>query len=235
MVLFRTHFLMRKWRKADVTAIAGYSGGNGRYTAHTMNEPFPNDAPDIDLIAAARQDDEAAFKILVDRYLPSVYNFCVRYTGNNSDADDVAQETFLKAWRHLGRFNTDKPFKTWLFAIAKNSATDIMRKRRSVTFSQFDTADDTNVLVDTLADPEPLPEELFERASLANDVRTALVHLKPRDQAILQFRYVEDLSFEDIARVLSMSPNTVRSLHRRALIALRKILTEKVEPQRGPA
>ena len=189
--------------------------------------PFNADTPDNDLVAAARHDDEAAFKILVDRYLPNVYGFCVRYTGNPSDAEDAAQEAFLKAWRHLGRFNTQKSFKTWLFAIAKNSATDIMRKRRSVNISQFDTADDSNVLIDTLADPEPLPEELFERASLAEDVRGALTFLKPRDQTILELRYVEDLSFEDIARVLHMSPNTVRSLHRRALIALRKVLSER--------
>ena len=192
--------------------------------------PLNADSSDANLIAAARQDDEGAFKILVDRYLPSVYGFCVRYTGNPSDAEDATQEAFLKAWKHLGRFNTDKSFKTWLFAIAKNSATDIMRKRRSVNISQFDTTDDSNVLIDTLADPEPLPEELFERATLAEDVRGALTFLKPRDQAILELRYVEDQSFEDISRVLRMSPNTVRSLHRRALITLRKALSEKDAP-----
>jgi RNA polymerase sigma-70 factor (ECF subfamily) len=183
---------------------------------------------DAELIAAAREDDERAFKFLVDRYLPSVYGFCVRYTGSPSDAEDAAQEAFLKAWRSLSRFNPDKSFKTWLFAIAKNSATDLMRKRRSVHFSQFDTADDSNVLVDTLTDPEPLPEELFERASLATDVRGALSELKPRDQTILELRYTEDLSFEDIAKILKISPNTIRSLHRRALMSLRKVLTEAV-------
>jgi RNA polymerase sigma-70 factor (ECF subfamily) len=174
---------------------------------------------DAELIAAAREDDERAFKFLVDRYLPSVYGFCVRYTGSPSDAEDAAQEAFLKAWRSLSRFNPDKSFKTWLFAIAKNSATDLMRKRRS---------DDSNVLVDTLTDPEPLPEELFERASLATDVRGALSELKPRDQTILELRYTEDLSFEDIAKILKISPNTIRSLHRRALMSLRKVLTEAV-------
>ena len=194
-----------------------------------MNDsPLSSDSLDIDLILAAKRDDENAFKVLVDRYLPSVYGFCTRYTGNPSDAEDAAQEAFLKAWRHLGRFDTQKSFKTWLFAIAKNSATDIMRKRRSVNISQFDTADDSNVLIDTLADPEPLPEELFERASLATEVREALAILKPRDQTILDLRYTEDLSFEDIAKILRISPNTIRSLHRRALIALRKVLSHAI-------
>ncbi|MDR3546735.1 MAG: sigma-70 family RNA polymerase sigma factor [Candidatus Pacebacteria bacterium] len=179
---------------------------------------------DIELIQAARQDDEAAFGILVNRYLPSVYAFCLRYTSNPPDADDVAQETFVKAWRHLGRFDLEKSFKTWLFAIAKNTATDIMRKRRTVAFSQFDTEDDSNVLIDTLTDTEPLPEEIFDEATRAEDVRKALSELKPRDQTILELRYREELSFEEISQLLSIPANTVRSLHRRALMALRKSL-----------
>ena len=77
-----------------------------------------------------------------------------------------------------------------------------MRRRRSVTISQFDGPDESNVLIDTLTDPEPLPEELFERASLATDVRGALNVLKPRDQTILELRYGDDLSFEEIAKIL---------------------------------
>jgi RNA polymerase sigma-70 factor (ECF subfamily) len=184
--------------------------------------PLENEPEDRELVRLAREGNEAAFKILVERYLQSVYTFCLRYTGSQADAEDAAQETFLKAWRNLGRFNTDKSLKTWLFAIAKNSATDLLRKRRSVNFSQFDSADDSNVLIDTLADSEPLPEEVFHRKSLASDVRTALEQLKPRDRMLLSLRYDEELSFEDIARMLKMSPNTVRSLHRRALLTLRK-------------
>ena len=182
---------------------------------------------DAELALQARGGDERAFAVLVERHLQAVYTFCLRYTGSREDAQDAAQETFVKAWRNIRRFDTKRSFRTWAFAIAKNSATDLMRKRKALPFSTFDTADDSNVLTDTLADPEPLPEEVFERASLAEDVRTALSDLSARDRTILSLRYEEEQSFEDIAKILRMPANTIRSLHRRALIQLRKILEHK--------
>ncbi len=188
------------------------------------NMPEPTDQ---DLIREARDGSDEALQKLVERYLPSVYTFCVRYMGNAEEAQDAAQETFLKAWRSLGRYDQKRSFKTWLFAIAKNTATDIMRKRKSVVFSKFDTADDANVLTDTLADTEPRAEDVFDQTLAASEVQEALQTLKPRDRLILTLRYDEELSFEDIAKILKASPNTIRSLHRRALLALRKVFTNK--------
>ena len=181
---------------------------------------------DAELVHLVLEGDDHALKELVDRHLQSVYTFCLRYTGSPEDAQDAAQETFLKAWKKLQRFDTSKSFRTWLFAIAKNSATDLMRKRKSVPLSKFDS-EENNVLTDTLADPEPLPDELFARASLASDAREALEQLPPRDRAILSLRYDEEESFENIARILKIPANTVRSLHRRALIILRKLLESR--------
>jgi RNA polymerase sigma-70 factor (ECF subfamily) len=181
---------------------------------------------DADLIKKVLAQDDAALKELIEQHLQSIYTFCLRYTGNPEDAQDATQETFIKAWKKLKTFNTKKPFRAWLFAIAKNSATDLMRKRKTVSFSKFDTGEDANVLVDTLADSEPLPDELFERASLASDARSALGKLPARDRAILSLRYEEEESFETISKILKIPANTVRSLHRRALIVLRKLLEE---------
>jgi RNA polymerase sigma-70 factor (ECF subfamily) len=182
---------------------------------------------DAELVEKVLAKDDAALKELVDRHLQAIYTFCLRYTGSPEDAQDAAQETFVKAWKKLQSFDTKKPFRTWLFAIAKNSATDLMRKRKTVSFSKFDTGEDSNVLVDTLADPEPLPDEVFERASLTSDARGALAQLPARDRAILSLRYEEEESFENISRILKIPANTVRSLHRRALIALRKLLEQQ--------
>jgi RNA polymerase sigma-70 factor (ECF subfamily) len=185
----------------------------------------PQDAEsDSALVLRVRKGDHAAFAVLVSRHLPAVYTFCVRILNNADEAQDVAQETFLKAWRHLGRFDTKKSFRTWLFAIAKNTATDALRKRRSVSFSALQKTDRDDSFEDTLADTEPLPEELFARASLARDVQQALQQLPPRDRMILSLRYEEELSFEDIADVMEIPANTIRSLHRRALIQLREKL-----------
>ena len=187
--------------------------------SHKLQEPLT----DAELIRRVLHDDDHALKELVDRHLPSVYTFCLRYTGSTEDAQDATQEAFLKAWKKLKRFDTKKSFRTWLFTIAKNSATDLLRKCKSIPLSRFDI-EDTNVLTDTLADPEPLPDELFQRASLASDARDALAQLSSRDRAILNLRYEENESFETIAHILKMPANTVRSLHRRALITLRKLL-----------
>lgn len=197
--------------------------------ASTHDSPLDLELQDSELVARALAGDERAFNLLVERHLQAVYTFCLRYTGSKEDAQDAAQETFVKAWRNLKRFDTKKSFRTWCFAIAKNSATDLMRKRKTVPFSKFDASDDSNVLTDTLADPEPLPEEIFERASLAQEVHTALENLPARDRTILSLRYEEEQSFEDIAKILRVPANTVRSLHRRALIQLRKLLPNSKE------
>jgi RNA polymerase sigma-70 factor (ECF subfamily) len=189
--------------------------------------PVESTVTDAELVEKVLKCDDTALKELVDRHLQAIYTFCLRYTGSPEDAQDAAQETFVKAWKKLKSFDTKKPFRTWLFAIAKNSATDLMRKRKTVSFSKFDTGEDSNVLVDTLADPEPLPDEVFERASLASDARGALAQLPARDRAILSLRYEEEESFENISRILKIPANTVRSLHRRALIALRKLLEQQ--------
>jgi RNA polymerase sigma-70 factor (ECF subfamily) len=204
-----------------------YSSGNIEYGIPIpMPDPEASQLEDSVLIERAREGDDDAYRALVTRHLPSVYTFSSHYMGNSEDAQDAAQETFLKAWKNLERFDTSKSFRTWLFAIAKNTATDLMRKRKSVVFSKFDTGDDSNVLIDTLTDTEPLPDELFAQSSNAEVVRAALQKLKQRDQTILMLRYDEEQSFEDIAKILKMSANTVRSLHRRALIQLKKTLQD---------
>jgi len=179
---------------------------------------------DAELIESARDGDDAAFRMLVERYLSSVYTFCVRFTGGNTeDAEDAAQETFLKAWRHLDRVDTAKPLRTWLFAIARNAAVDVLRKRRhTVALSAFDNDDESgNIVIDTLVDTEPRAEELFERKEDAARVRAALEHIKPQERLILGMRYEDELSFEEIGHTLKIPASTVRSLHRRALASLR--------------
>ncbi len=187
---------------------------------------MPDEPSDAELIEAIREGDDSALDTLVARHLPAVYAFCLRFTGNADDAQDAAQETFLKAWRSLGRFDTKKSFRTWLFAIARNAATDLMRKRRHVPFSFFDSADQDTSIADTIPDEEPTADELFDERTRTEDVRTALETLKPRERLILSMRYEEEFSFEEIAQVLRIPAATVRSLHRRALATLRMMLAK---------
>src|SRR3989344_5288766 len=116
---------------------------------------------DRELIADYFEGDEKALEELFGRYFRQIYAFLYRYAGNAQDAEDIAQETFLKAWRNLKKFDVNKSFKTWLFAIGKNTAIDFLKKKRALVFSDFENAGE-NALVKILRDPAPTPVRLSE-------------------------------------------------------------------------
>jgi len=175
------------------------------------------------LIADAQSGDDEAFDMLVRAHLPALYRFCVRYLGSRDEAEDAVQDALFKAWKAVGRFDGDKPFRPWLFRIARNSATDLMRKRRAHAFSALD-GEDEGSFAETLTDPEPLPDELFSRAELGAEVQRALGELSPRERLVVLLRYEDDFSFEDIGEISGMPAATARSLHHRALKSLRSLL-----------
>ena len=103
-----------------------------------------------ELVAQYLQGDELAFKEITNRTLGNVYSFALRFTGNESDAQDIAQETFVKAWRHLASYRPEtSKFSTWLMRIAHNTAIDYLRKKKQVPFSSFDVE-----VIEITYDPE---------------------------------------------------------------------------------
>lgn len=178
------------------------------------------------LIQKHRDGDAQAFEELVNMYTKQVYAFVYRSIADKNDASDIVQEVFLKVWRHLDSFDTTLPFKPWLFAIARRTTIDWLRKRRSVTFSDlsFDEENDGSFEAN-LPDPEPLPDELFTHKELAVELEAALAKLPPDDSMIVLLHLHDELTFEEIAGVMQKPMNTVKSQYRRALIKLRKILT----------
>ena len=194
-------------------------------------EPNETERGDAELIADHVRGDESAFPILLERYLKQIYNFALRQCGSSEDAEDIAQETFLKAWKNLGKYRRESAqFRTWLFHIARNTTIDYLRKKKHVAFSEFDTEEGGNFLTETLADEEPLADELFFRAQNAQMIEDSLTKLPPRSREVLLLRYREGLTFDEIGEVLSEPLNTAKSRHRRALQALRNIV-EKKEPK----
>lgn len=186
------------------------------------------------LIADYLNGDESAITILIDRHLKAVFNFTYRLVGNRQDAEDIAQETFLKMWRGLKKFRQNENFKTWLFTIARNTAIDSLRKKKNIAFSVFsarggsassgENDEDYNPLVESLTDTEPLPDEIFAKAEEKNVLDNALAKLSPARREVLLLHYNEHFTFDEIGKVSGESPNTVKSRHRRALAELRKLL-----------
>ena len=186
---------------------------------------------DAELIQATIDGDTSAFSVLVGRYSRDVYGFVFFMAKNVSDAEDITQETFVKVWKNLKKFKPEQRFKSWLLAIARNTTIDYIRKRRNAVFSDFDDEEGSNAIVETLADEGRLADEIAELAESAEQTTKAVNKLPDIYRSVLALRYEGGLSFEEISKILKKPVNTVKSQHRRALIALRKVITDIDAPK----
>lgn len=176
-----------------------------------------------DTIRRAKTGDDAAFAEFVQRTIDGSYRFARSLGANGEDAEDAVQEAYVRAWRALGKFDVTKPVTPWLYQIVKRSLFDLYRKNRREVVS-LDDSNDADY-AHALADPEPLPDAIFEQEESRALMRTALSGLPARDQTVLSLRYDESFSFEEIALALEIPAATVRSIHHRALTKLRERLT----------
>ncbi len=181
---------------------------------------------DEQLITDYLKGDEKALEILIKRYLISIYSFVYRFAGNSQEVEDITQEVFIKVWRNLKKFNQNKSFKTWIFSIAKNTSIDWFKKKKTLPFSNFENKEGENAFVETLADPAPLPSELLRHIGLSQMLASAIGKLSPKYRMVLFLRYNDHFNFREIAEALDEPLNTIKSRHRRALILLKKFLTD---------
>src|SRR3974390_42366 len=122
------------------------------------------DRTDEELIAGYVQGDEEAFTLLVQRHLKTVYSFVVRFVGDEQEAEDIVQETFLKAWKSARHYRAEASrFKTWILRIARNTAIDYLRKKKHIVFSAFENEHGQNILAETVPDHGELPDERFAK------------------------------------------------------------------------
>ena len=179
------------------------------------------------LVAKAREGDSAAFSELVDRYSRKIYRLAKHITQNDEDAEDVLQETFLKAFSHLDSFQGQSKFYTWIVRIAVNEALMKLRKRksdRSVPLDEpLDTGEDT--VVREIAVWDENPEQKYSREELGQILDEAIQGLKPVFRTVFVLRDIEELSTEETAEALGISVPAVKSRLLRARLQLREKLT----------
>lgn len=180
-------------------------------------------------LVAARGGDPAAFEALVRRHQAPVYNFCLRLLGQADDAADVAQETFVQLYSHLARLDERERLAPWLFRVARNRCIDVLRRRRTVPLTPPD--DDTPQTASAVdpPDPEPLPDELAERADLQRLLRSAIASLPPSYAEVVALRYAADRSFAEIALILDCDEGAARVRFHRAKALLRSYLRAAVD------
>jgi len=184
------------------------------------------DNEDQNLITRYFQGEEKALENLIQKYLRPIFNFVYRFTNNTQDAEDLTQEVFVRVWQNLKRLDRQRSFKTWLFSVAKNAAIDFLRKKKVLYFSEFEDKKGNNPIIDSLADPSPLPQEIFECQSIAADLNRVIGKLPPQYRLILLLHYNDHFTFQEIAETTGEPLNTIKSRHRRALIFLKELLQE---------
>lgn len=171
-------------------------------------------------VAQARGGDASAFEELVQTYEAPVYRLALRMCGGRAeDAQEVAQETFLAAWRGLPRFRGQCRFSSWLYKLTANAAVDhLRREKRWPAAVPLENAGEP-------ADPHT-PQEELERRELHRAVQQALDRLTPEHREVLLLRQMQGLSYQEIGAALSLEEGTVKSRISRAKRQLRTILAE---------
>lgn len=161
-------------------------------------------------IHRAMQGDDNAFAMLVEVYQVPVYNLCYRMLGNPMEAEDAAQEAFLRAYKGINRYDPERRFATWLLSIASHHCIDRLRRRKYPIRSL-----DELLPWQQKADDAPGPETALTQKENQEAVRKMLEQLGDHDRMVLILRYWYDLSYEEIAQSLSSSVSAVKSrLHR---------------------
>ncbi len=181
------------------------------------------DGNDEEIIDLYKNGEEEALKVLIDRYTPLLYNLVARLTTQNN-APDILQEVFIKVWKNLNKFDSSKAsFKTWIFTITKNTTTDFLRKKKSLLFSDLEKEEDSS-FSESIPDEAMLPDEVLQKLQDSELLNKVLKGLSINYQTILILHYQEDMTFDEIGKILDKPLNTVKSQHYRAITELRKIL-----------
>ena len=175
-------------------------------------------------IDKAKLGDQVAFTFLLDSYWNEVYGFMLQRTENETDAEDITIETFSKAFDKIATYNPEFQFNTWLIAIAKNVHIDLLRKKKSSLF--IDITDEEDDIAYSVADTSPSAEDKLITEQNLSRLLQFIKELKPAYQEVIQMRYFQEMSYQEIADDLEEPLNNVKIKLLRAKKLLAEIITK---------
>jgi len=173
---------------------------------------------------AASKGNQQAFRVLVERHSRSIFRLAFRMTGNETDAEDMVQETFLRAWKQMHRFDGRASFSTWVYRIAANCSLDLIRSRKVRGEQQPMRADTDHSGAFDLPAGDPSPERLAHSEQVARLLGPALEELSEMERTAFLLRHYEGCDTEEIARALGVQSNAAKQTVFRAVHKLRRAL-----------
>jgi RNA polymerase sigma-70 factor (ECF subfamily) len=188
-----------------------------------------------DLVTKARSGDADAFRVLVERHSRPLFRMAFRMTGNQQDAEDVVQESFLRAYRQLGKFDERASFGTWLYRIATNCSLDVMRSRKRRAKQEAGPEAELSGMEDpvlSLPSGDPTPERVAMSGQVRERVAEAMKELSASERTAFVLRHFEGMRIEDVSRVLGCQPGAAKHSVFRAVQKLRRALEPLVSGAR---
>jgi RNA polymerase sigma-70 factor (ECF subfamily) len=163
---------------------------------------------DASLVRASLQGDQEAFAVLISRHASSVFSVTTRMLGRAADAEDVAQDTFVSAYKALPRFQFESKFSTWLYRIAVNKCTDVLRARRPGHVS-LDSPEGEEMAAWPAVDDDT-PQEELERIELASELERGIQALPPLYRESFVLKHVEGLGYDEMSDILGVPRDTLK-------------------------
>jgi RNA polymerase sigma-70 factor, ECF subfamily len=184
---------------------------------------------DHELVSRAQQGSEKAYRELLGRYQRPVFSIIYRMIRDREQAEDLGQETFVRVFNHIERYDPRYKFSSWIFKIATNLTIDWIRRKELNTVSidgsrNAVTAEQIEATSITIASPDENPEELLEAKQLGAEIEQAIGRLRPEYRAAILLRHVEGREYQEIAEILSLPLGTVKTYIHRGRNELREQL-----------
>ncbi|CAA9370729.1 sigma-70 family RNA polymerase sigma factor [Longimicrobium sp.] len=184
---------------------------------------------DHELVTRAQLGSEKAYRELLDRYQRPVFSIIFRMIRDREQAEDLAQETFVRVFNHIGRYDPRYKFSSWIFKIATNLTIDWIRRKELKTVSidgsrNAVTSDEMEASAITIVSEDENPEELLEAKELGEEIEQAIGKLRPEYRAAILLRHVEGREYQEIAEIMALPLGTVKTYIHRGRNELRDTL-----------